>query len=73
MGFVDQFGPGLYIRSTKRKEGVVLEDSLIVVGTGAVGSSGGKLNRPGVFVEVLSESRRFRGVDCRIRDRVDNI
>ena len=47
--------------------------ALIAVGAGAAESAGLKVNRPGVFMEVLRDMRRSRGVDQRCGDKVDKV
>ena len=38
-----------------------------------VDSSGGKVKRLGVFMEVLRNRRRFRGIDMRSVDKLDKV
>ena len=69
-------GPGWYrsVEKIYKKEGErVIEDALLAVGAGAAESAGLKVNRPGVFMEVLRDMRRSRGVDQRCGDKVDKV
>ena len=51
----------------------VLEATVIAVGAGAVESAGGKVKRPGVFVEIFRGRRGFLEVDQSSVDKVDKI